>query len=483
MLVMWVWVLGASAAPAGLGELIRLAGSTAPAVAKAQRELDLARAVLADAQADLGWRFAASTLRSASVLRKPAGELTAEARLTADVTRSVTPNQSLVLSLEEVTIGLDSEGKTLKPGPLTLGWAVRLPSSAARQEVQLVRDRARAVEQKELALELAREAAVVGVAKAYFDYWKADLDRQVAQQQLDIYSLQLQKSKALAQVGRATAVEIHVAEQRVRVAELDIVASGSQLAATLGELARQLGLDKESLLAAAQTWSEPAWHPEGTDSYEEFLGVSEQRPEIRQALLSLQASEEGLAQARFGTPYEIKPLLSYDLTSGAFGLGVDVAKVKDASSSSLAASLRVQPSGQWNVQASFATSLGGADSSVSRAVTIRNAEAELQIAHTSLVQAKEDAHDKLHTLWADVAARAARYDLQLALLEREMLNYTTVLARAELGAVTVADVAEAQFAQVQAEAAAHKALYEWQLAYVRLLAAVGDYEALVELEG
>jgi outer membrane protein TolC len=481
--VLLAWVFGASAAYAQLGQLIRLAASESPAVAKAQRELDLARSHVAEAQADLGWRLAVATLRSASVQRGPAGESAADVRITADVTRSVTPNQSLALSLDEVTVGLDNGAKTVKAGPLTLGWAVRVPDGAMRQEAQLVRERARAVEQKELALELAREAAVVAVAKAFLDYWKVDLDQQVAHRQLDIYSLQLQKSKALAEVGRATATEIRVAEQRVRVAELDIVASSAQREAAGGELSRQLGVDKEMLLAVAQTWLEPTWQPEGIGSCEELLGRAEQRPEVRQALLSKRISEENLAAGRLGQPYELKPLVSYDMSNGAFGLGLDMTKVKDGTTGSLSASLRVEQSGQWSMHASFATSLGGADSAISRAVAIRNAEAELRVAQSNLLQARDDAHDKIRTSWADVAAKAARYDLQLALLERELLNYTTVQARTELGGATLADVAEAQFAYVQAEAAAHRALYDWQLAYVRLLAAVGDYEVLGQLEG
>lgn len=133
--VLLAWVFGASAAYAQLGQLIRLAASESPAVAKAQRELDLARSHVAEAQADLGWRLAVATLRSASVQRGPAGESAADVRITADVTRSVTPNQSLALSLDEVTVGLDNGAKTVKAGPLTLGWAVRVPDGAMRSSV------------------------------------------------------------------------------------------------------------------------------------------------------------------------------------------------------------------------------------------------------------------------------------------------------------------------------------------------------------
>ena len=110
--------------------------------------------------------------------------------------------------------------------------------------MQLVKERARDVEQKALALELAREAAVLAVAQAYYNYWKTNLDYQVAQQQLEIYSLQLEKSKALEAVGRGTATEVRVAEQRVKVAELDIIAARSQREAAVGELARLLGVDR-----------------------------------------------------------------------------------------------------------------------------------------------------------------------------------------------------------------------------------------------
>ncbi|MGI6081912.1 MAG: TolC family protein [Limnochordia bacterium] len=483
MLATLLWMSAAVAASAQLGELIDLAETSSPSVLKAQRELELARISLAEAQADLGWRLEVSTARPATVSREEDGSWAAQARLGADARRSVTDDRSLVISLDDVSVALDETDRSLEPGSLTVGWAMRYPRGVVHPEVQLVKERAREVEQKALALELARETAVLAVAQAYYNYWKTDLDYRAAQQQLEIYSLQLEKSKALEAVGRGTATEVRVAEQRVKVAELDITASRSQREAAVGELARLLGVDREWMSASIERWVEPAWRPQSVIAYEELQDEAEQRPEVRQAQLSLLISEERLELTRLGAPYELKPLVSYDLNDGDVAWGVDMVKTRESGSGTLTASLRVQPKGQLRVEASFVTTLLGGDTSESRAAAIRNAEADFQIAQSNLQQALEDAQDKIYTSWLDVAARAARYDLQLALTEREWLNYITEQARAEVGAATPADVAEAQFAHVQAEAATQKALYEWQMAYLRLLAVVGDYEALGELEG
>ncbi|NLN18081.1 MAG: TolC family protein [Firmicutes bacterium] len=485
VLVTSLWMSGAIAASAQLRELIRLAETSSPSVLKAQRDLELAQTMLAEAQADLGWTLDVSTVRPATLSRAEDGSWTAQARLAADARRNVTDDRSLVISLDDVGVNLDESDRSLEPGSLTVGLAMRYPRGVVHPEVQLVKERARDVEQKALALELAREAAVLAVAQAYYNYWKTNLDYQVAQQQLEIYSLQLEKSKALEAVGRGTATEVRVAEQRVKVAELDIIAARSQREAAVGELARLLGVDREWMWASIESWEEPTWQPHSVVPYDKLRDEAENRPEVRQAQLNLRISEEKLELARLGTPYEVKPLVSYDLNDKNLAVGVDVVKSRESGSESgtLTASLRLQPEGQLRVEASFVTTLLGGDTSESKAASVRNAEADFQIAQTNLQQAYEDAQDKIYTSWLDVSARAARYDLQLALTEREWLNFITEQARAEVGAATPADVAEAQFAHVQAEAATQKALYEWQMAYLRLLAVVGDYEALGELEG
>ena len=109
-------------------------------------------------------------------------------------------------------------------------------------------------------------------------------------------------------------------------------------------------------------------------------------------------------------------------------------------------------------------------------------EQQVREKETELQQAYDDALEKMATLWADLALQEAQVQLQNAQLERETVRLGAVREQARIGAVTQIDLVQAELSHLQAEVAAQKALFDYQLAYVKLLAAAGDHDTLARLE-
>ncbi len=466
----------------GLKELISLVDSSAPVVVKARRDWQAAVSSLASAQADLGWQLSVSTTRQATLEKEPQNSLDADLRLGVSLSRVMASGQKLVLAADQMVLGLSDGNSANDPGEVNLGWSWRWPGGIDLTQNETVKEKQRAVEQKAAALELAYESAVDTVAKSYNDYWKARLDEQVAQKQVTAYSKALEKSQALVQVGRATALDVTIAEQQVKVAQANLRACATQVEVALRDLSRQLGVEQSALPVGK--WQAPAWSPGPVEEPTYWVSKAPLRPEVRQAEISVEAALAAVAKAQVSWAYDIKPVISYDIADKQAAIGVDITKVEDIGGNVLTASFRLKAGGGWSAAASFTASMGGSSAyaKVNKTLEIKNAEDDLADARIALTQAREDAAEAMQDLWDELQAKTLQRDLQLALLSRERINMDTVNARAALGTVTEFDVLDAELALLQAEVAAQKALFDQQLVYIKLLAAAGDKEGLTRRE-
>lgn len=463
-----------------LTTIMRLALSGSPAVRKAERDLEAAEQAFADAQADLlCWRATLTTGKPWIVKQQPEESVSANLESTIELARSTRSGQTWSLTLEPVSVRREDAKTSSSLGSLTLGWSTRALGSLPLAAQQM-RDRERQVKLRTAALDLARESAVVTVAKAFLDSWKARLDLWAAQEQWQAQQLAVERTQAFARVGRASQQEVAVAEANLALAHADVKTQALQLEVAIRDVARAAGIAVSEIAGAS--WNEPSWKPSNAGTLEQWLGKALTRPEVLQAELAILAAQDALEEARAAHIYDIKPLVSLDTSSKLLSVGADITSPKEPQGVSFAASLRLRADRNWTVSTQFSSTLGGAKQANKTALDVRNAKADVADAELAWEQAKEDATERLRALWHEIETKALQAELQAALLARERLNLDVVEAQVQIGAATPVDLAEAQAAYAKAEAGARKSLFDQQLAYIKLHAAAGDGNVLDALE-
>lgn len=472
----------ANAAPLTLNTVLQQTLNASPSLTKAERDLQTAVQSQNDAAADLGWHVTATTSNQKwSFVLDPQHNPSATLGTKIELAQSPALGQTISLTAAGISDSIKSGDISHDWGEITLGWAFRYPFGSPLQAQTALLQATRNVAQKTASLDLARENALMQSAQAYYNVGKAALDVKVAEKQVSVNSLQLERAEAMAQVGRLAQPDVDIARQRLNVSLLDLTAKQRQEQLAWRNLDRQTG-SLDSATTNVQ-WTEPTWQPPAAEKLDQWLASAANRPEVRQAELALLAAQDALANAKAPLTFDIKPLVSLDTDTKTLSTGVDITRTHASNEDSkFTASLRAN-NGEWKVTTTFAATLGGANTAASNQLNVSNAIADVASAERSEREALEDAQEKLRTLWANMQLKAKQYELQTALLAKEQINLQSMQDRVKLGSATPSDLAEAELSQMQAESAAKNALYDYQLAYLELLTATGNTEAVLQLGG
>lgn len=304
--------------------------------------------------------------------------------------------------------------------------------------------RARAGETGALAsLDRARQTLVYQVTNTYLDLLRARRAQAVADRQLSQAEAQKTMVQARIKAGAAAEVDIYPIEVQIANARVDRIRAASDMRVAGSALRNAMGLEPGGVPEVTDL---PAEVPDAPGLEACLQQAAEQRPEVRQALASLEQQQAGLRLARLN----LKPRLNV-----GGGLDRGFAGTVNPNQWSLSATLSwslFDRADRANVEAAQATVRSAEEQ---QRQVVRDVASEVEQAYLALT----GAHERITASEASVTM--ARKNLEVA------------EARYKQGLAIPIEIVDAQIAFSNAELQAIGARYDYLLARAQLDRATG----------
>ncbi|MCX7993138.1 MAG: TolC family protein [Fimbriimonadales bacterium] len=284
-------------------------------------------------------------------------------------------------------------------------------------------------------------------ARAYYEVLRRKELLQVADTAVRRAETLLEVAKAQAEVGTAPQKDVLQAEADLANARVQQIQARNALRLAETDLKRLIGWDAARELPALQA-------PETAPTPDPQLSVTQlwqrariQRPDLRNAELSLQVSKIGLETARLNS------LIRLQVTARGFREYEP----------------KTRTQGSISVLASYPLFDGG----LTRA-NLREAEASLESAQFRLQQAERDAYAEVESAVLSFRETAERLEASRVAVAAARRNFDAAQESLREGVGTIVEVLTAQLALITAETNLVQATYDAAVAELQLRLAIGD---------
>ncbi|GIV08779.1 MAG: protein CyaE [Fimbriimonadales bacterium] len=284
-------------------------------------------------------------------------------------------------------------------------------------------------------------------ARAYYEVLRRQELLRVADTAVRRAETLLAVAQAQAEVGTAPQKDVLQAEADLANARVQQIQARNALRLAETDLKRLIGWDPTRELPALQP-------PEGAPSAPPELSVEQlwrrarlQRPDLRNAELSLQISQLGVDAARLNS------LLRLQITARGFR--------------------EVEPNTRTQGSVSVIASYPLFDGGLTRA-NLREAEANLQSAQFRLQQAERDAYAEVESALLSLRESTERLGASKVAVAAAQRNFDAAQESLREGVGTIVEVLTAQLALITAETNLVQATYDAAVAELQLRVAVGD---------
>ncbi|MFN4033547.1 MAG: TolC family protein [Fimbriimonadales bacterium] len=385
------------------------------------------------------------TLQQNGIARSALAEIdTAQARLNA-ARASLYPSFDVSSSTTRTRIegGGASLDSTQRQNGLGLEWLlldngqrelrIRQSSRTAEATRQNTRDTVRRV--------------LLQTARAYYEVLRRQELLQVADTAVRRAETLLEVAKAQAAVGTAPQKDVLQAEADLANARVQQIQARNALRLAETDLKRLIGWDAaQPLPSLAPPDAPPTLTPEQSlDALWQRARL--QRPDLRNAELSVQVSQLGVDAARLNS------LLRLQISARGFR--------------------EVEPNSRTQGSLSIVASYPLFDGGLTRA-SLREAEASLQSAQFRLRQAERDAYAEVESALLNLRESVERLQASRVAVAAAQRNFDAAQESLREGVGTIVEVITAQLALITAETNLVQATYDAAVAELQLRAAVGD---------
>ncbi len=284
-------------------------------------------------------------------------------------------------------------------------------------------------------------------ARAYYEVLRRKELLQVADTAVRRAETLLEVARAQAEVGAAPQKDVLQAEADLANARVQQIQARNALRLAETDLKRLIGWDAlQPLPALDAPAAAPA--PDPSISLEQLWQRARlQRPDLRNAELSLQISRLGLDSARLDS------LIRLQISARGFR--------------------EYEPNSRTQGSISVIASYPLFDGGLTRA-NLREAEASLQSAQFRLQQAERDAYAEVESALLSVRESAERLEASRLAVAAAQRNFDAAQESLREGVGTIVEVLTAQLALITAETNLVQATYDAAVAELQLRLAVGD---------
>lgn len=284
-------------------------------------------------------------------------------------------------------------------------------------------------------------------ARAYYEVLRRKELLQVADTAVRRAETLLEVARAQAEVGAAPQKDVLQAEADLANARVQQIQARNALRLAETDLKRLIGWDAQQPLPALDApATAPA--PDPALSLEQLWRRARlQRPDLRNAELSLQISRLGLDSARLDS------LIRLQISARGFR--------------------EYEPNNRTQGSISVIASYPLFDGGLTRA-NLREAEASLQSAQFRLQQAERDAYAEVESALLSVRESAERLEASRVAVAAAQRNFDAAQESLREGVGTIVEVLTAQLALITAETNFVQATYDAAVADLQLRLAVGD---------
>ena len=324
--------------------------------------------------------------------------------------------------------------------------------NGGRNWAQIAQARAH-VEMARADLWIQRRAAIQTVKERYIEMLKAEKLLEVAQEALRLGEAQLKQSQTMYELGVKTKMD--VLKSRVKMAgdKLNLISAQNRLDQARASLARALGLDPTTPVRIVE---ERFALPDSLPDFETALSQAlQQRPEMDWATWNVKSKRAAVPLQKSGHRPKVFVSAGYSWSDEDYG------------------ALRDMFSQKYSWSYGFSLSIPLFDGFATRS-GVRSAQEMLRSAENTLEQQRRDIALQIQQALLDLQREGERIELseESIVSAEEDLRYAEESYR--LGAGTILEVLDAQAKLTDARNARAGALYDVQLARLKLDMAMGE---------